>query len=115
MLIGVCISYIIYAHINLKEQVEEKGYRLLSFRDLVHIPVIIICRCIMVAVKYGFYSPEHMIIFKSIPLPKEFDGADKIGETIKTKNTDNIRSRILIAVKQLGIEPSSFVLTCPVQ
>lgn len=96
--------------VNRREELEEEGFNVFKFSDLVHIFTLIGIRCIVLGVKYGFYSKEHMTIYRSIKIPYEFQMADMLRYTLNTHNVDSIKERMCIAMNQLGIESSSFVL-----
>lgn len=61
--------YYIYAYIYLKKDLEEDGNQLFTFTDLSHYPLQILVRAFIIAIKYGFYSPEHNLIFDRIETP----------------------------------------------
>jgi hypothetical protein len=76
------------------------------------LPILILSRAFVISIKYGYYSKEHYLIFKSTKYPPGFIAIDLIATALMEKDPDNIKSRIRYAVLQLGIEPSSFFIEC---
>jgi hypothetical protein len=83
---------------------EEDGFKLFEPWDLIHLPLLVLCRILIISVKYGFYSTEHFQIFKSIDYPKGFITIDLLTTTLFGKDTDFIRSRMVNARHQLGFD-----------
>ena len=104
------MGYFIYVTVNRTEELEAEGATVFKLSDLLHIFTLIGIRCIVLGVKYGFYSREHMIIYRSIKVPYEFQMTDMLRYTLNTHNVDSIKARMCISMDQLGIESSSFQL-----
>jgi hypothetical protein len=81
-----------------KDQLEMEGAYLFSILDLFHIFILIAVRSINLGVKYGFYSKEHIKIFRSLKLPHDFQMDDMISYVLNTNNIDSIRRRMQIAM-----------------
>lgn len=94
--------------IYLKEGLEEDGYQLFTLKDLSHYPGQILARSFIIAIKYGFYSPEHSYIFDNLVTPKGLLPIDLIAINLTGTNVENIRRRIYFAADQLNIEKSAF-------
>jgi hypothetical protein len=65
------VLFLVYAYIFFKDKLEEEGKTMFSWMDLIHLLLQLLIRCMVVAVKYGYYSEEHYTIFKNLLTPKE--------------------------------------------
>ena len=85
------IGYFIYIHLYLKDSLEEQGKQLLSFKDLIHFPIVILCRSCVIGVRYGFNSLEQMKMFKNSKTPAENYTYEFISDAITTNDVELIR------------------------
>lgn len=99
-----------YIYIMKKDQLEADGAIIFDIRDHYHIFILIAIRSINLGVKYGYYSAEHIKIFRSLKLPHDFQMDDMLSNILNTNNIDNVRRRMQISMNQLGIDNSSFEL-----
>jgi hypothetical protein len=95
-----------------KEKFEDGDKKMFSSLDMLHILLLLACRVAIIAIKYGFYSREHFHILQQIRYPNQFLLMDLISTQLFNDDPDIIKKRILFAVEQLGIEPSSLVIEC---
>ena len=98
MSFSIGFIYYIYIFNTKKDELEAEGYALFSMGDLLHILILIMVRSIVLGVKYGFYSREHLKIYQAISLPYEFTIADRIMFLLNTNDIDIIRKRMEVSM-----------------
>ena len=91
--INATVVYWLYATLYLSEDLEEEGYKLLDWKEMFQFPQLIMCRSFIIAVKYGYYSAEHMLIFANVIKPKDLLGHDLISTALSSTDANIIEER----------------------
>ena len=71
----------------------------LIFSEYIHFIVILMGRACIIAVKYALYSDEHIQILEDTRLSQELIKSQLMAVQINDTNTDNILTRVSIAMK----------------
>ena len=98
-LIGATAAYTTYVYWYLKEDLEEDGKTVFTILDLIHYPIQVFMRMVIISKKYGYYSQEHFYIFKHIYNPSFFSIVDLLAASILETDVELIKGRVLYAIK----------------
>ena len=76
--------------------------------DTFHFISMLICRCIVISVKYGFMSYEHMYVYRNTKLSPRLLGFDLVFTVVNEKNIKNIAERMKFDQQLLNIDQNQF-------
>ena len=90
------------------DQIDE----LPSWLDMLPVIVIMINRCCVISIKYGYYSDQHYNLKRKIKFDLDFLIHDLISITLHDFEVKKLRKRIIASLKNLGIQESQFYIEC---
>ena len=67
--------------------------------EYIHFLIVLLCRAMIIACKYALYSDEHIQVLKETKLSFEFIAKQLLAVNLIDKDTDNILTRVSIAMK----------------
>lgn len=76
--------------------------------DWIHFSSTIISRCFIIGVKYGYYSPEHMFIFKNFKLSLKLKTWTQLGIVIRQSKASDLLDLIETSMADLQVEDHYF-------
>lgn len=89
----------------------EEEYQYIAPSDWVHLILIIVCRMLVVGVKYGYYSEEHLYLFRNYRLSDTLLGFHLLNNTLNNEDPTFKMQNIDDCLRTLELQPSSFTVS----
>ena len=104
--------YIYIFLINSDKEKDDKEYDLL-ISDYIHCLLVFVCRSIVVGVKYGFFSVEHMTISRGCRLSPDLLRFSLVGWVAVEEDPTRIIESIDETLESMNIDTNSFEVGMP--
>lgn len=101
------MSLYYYYQMYLASQQEDSTVTFQLF-DTFHFISMIVCRCIVISVKYGFMSYEHMYFYRNLKLSPRLLAFDLVFTVVNETSIKNIAERMKFDQQLLKIDQNQF-------
>ena len=82
-----------------------------NFLDYTHFLAVVLSRALIIGVKYGYFSDEHLYIIENFSFrDKQFLLRDLLATVAGERIYDKVRERIRSGIRRADTDPTSFTL-----